>query len=126
MIGAMILMAAITLPPCPSTPNCVSTEGSGSQAITPFRYSGSADEAMRRLLAVLQSTPRTTIVSRDARSMKVEFRTRIFRFVDDALFVIDDDSKTIHFRSASRLGRSDFGVNRKRIEEIRGRFNGVG
>jgi uncharacterized protein (DUF1499 family) len=51
-----------------------------------------------------------------------EFTSAFFRFVDDVEFYFDDKAKTLHVRSASRIGRSDFGVNRKRIEELRSRF----
>jgi len=64
----------------------------------------------------------TLYLSRGPDAVRVEFRTRIFRFVDDAQFVFDDKAKTIHFRSASRIGSSDMGVNRRRMEEIRKAF----
>jgi uncharacterized protein (DUF1499 family) len=111
------------LPPCPSTPNCVATTAADRRhAIEPIRYEGSADGALRRLLEILRAMPRTTITSSDARSVRAEFRTRLLRFVDDALFVIDEPTRTIHFRSASRVGRSDLGVNRRRMEGIRTAF----
>lgn len=77
---------------------------------------------MRRLLAVLRAMPRTTVIDSGPSSLHVEFRTRILRFVDDAQFLFDDKVKTIHFRSASRIGYSDMGVNRRRMEEIRKAF----
>jgi uncharacterized protein (DUF1499 family) len=122
----LMVLAAVSappaLPPCPETPNCVSTQGKGKQAIAAFRYSGSSNAAMERLRAILEATPRTTIVKSSTSSMTVEFRTAIFRFTDDAIFLIDDRTKTIHFRSASRVGRSDLGVNRRRMEKLRERF----
>ena len=60
----------------------------------------------------------------DETYLHVEFTSRIFRFVDDVEFVFEDETKTIHFRSASRTGYSDFGVNRNRMEEIRRLLNG--
>jgi uncharacterized protein (DUF1499 family) len=113
----------VSLKPCPKTPNCVSTLATDERhAIAPFPFSGSAEEAMGRLLDILRAAPRTTIVVHDATSARVEFRTRVFRFVDDAHFVADPDAKVIHFRSASRLGAGDLGVNRKRMERLRARF----
>jgi uncharacterized protein (DUF1499 family) len=91
-------------------------------AIAPIPFTGSAEEAMRRLLDILRGAPRVRIVAQDATSVQVEFRTKFFRFVDDAYFVVDPEAKVIHFRSASRLGRGDFGVNRKRLEGLRARF----
>jgi uncharacterized protein (DUF1499 family) len=119
----LLLMAAITiLPPCPSTPNCVSTMATDAHAIAPMQYTTTRQEAMQRLLGILRSIPRTTIVATDEHSITVQFRTAVFRFVDDATFLFDDATNTIHFRSASRVGSSDFGVNRRRMESIRKAF----
>lgn len=126
MIPAMILTAAVAaapaLPPCPNKPNCVSTQATDAHAIAPIRYRSSQQEAMRRLLAVLRTMPRMTLVEAGPASVRAEFRTRLFRFVDDAQFLFDDKAKTIHFRSASRVGHSDLGVNRRRMEAIRKAF----
>lgn len=111
-----------SLAPCPRTPNCVSTQAAGTQAIEPFTNVGPKEGAMQRLLSVLEAMPRTTIVASDSGSVRAEFRTLLLRFTDDAIFVYDAATNTIHFRSASRLGRSDFGVNRRRMEEIRTRL----
>lgn len=120
MIPALIL--AVTLTPCPDKPNCVSTQATDAHAIAPIPYRSTQADAMQRLLAILRAMPRTTIVQSGADSVRVEFRTRVFGFVDDAQFAIDDKTKTIHFRSASRVGHSDLGVNRRRMEEIRKAF----
>ena len=77
---------------------------------------------MTRIVAIVGSMPRATIVERTPTTMRAEFRTRLFRFVDDVLFEIDEAKKTIEFRSASRVGRGDLGVNRKRLEAIRAAF----
>jgi uncharacterized protein (DUF1499 family) len=126
MIGGWLLMAALTgvsLPPCPNKPNCVSTQATQSRhAIEPIRYNGTAADAMAKLMAVLHEYPRTKITSHDATTVRAEFTTKLMRFVDDGMFIIDDASKVIHFRSASRIGYGDHGVNRDRMEEIRSRF----
>lgn len=92
----------------------------------PIRYTGSLEEARERLLRVLREHPRTTLVREENDYLKAECRSALFRFVDDVEFVFDDAGKWIHFRSASRLGRKDFGVNRKRMEEIRRAFEAAG
>lgn len=112
------------LAPCPKTPNCVSTqapEGS-SKRMDPIPYTGPLAQARQRMLQVLRDHPRTRIVQEDPDYLKAECRSRIFRFVDDVELLFDDGAKRIHFRSASRLGRKDFGVNRKRMETIRAAF----
>ncbi|HEX7707452.1 MAG TPA: DUF1499 domain-containing protein [Thermoanaerobaculia bacterium] len=125
-LGLLMVLAADsappTLPPCQRTPNCVSTHGKGTQAIAPFRYSGTGKVAMERLVAILEKMPRTTVISASPTSLTVEFKTAFFRFTDDAIFIIDDRTKTIQFRSASRVGRSDLGVNRRRMEKLRESF----
>ena len=114
------------LKPCPPTPNCVSTQATDkTHRIEPFPYRGSSAEAMARLAAVIEAMPRTKIVERGPHILRAEFRTFVFRFVDDAVFVPDEERKTIEFRSASRLGRSDLGVNRRRLEGIRDRLTGT-
>ncbi len=111
------------LPPCPNRPNCVSSQSDDpAHRIPPIPYAGERGQAMDRLEAVIRGMPRTAIVRRDEESLQVEFKTRVMGFVDDALFYFDDAEKTIHVRSASRIGYSDLGVNRKRIEEIRKRL----
>lgn len=108
------------LAPCPSSPNCVSTTAQDQEhAITPFRYEKSRAEAQEALKAVLRSLPRTKLVEEDESYQHYEFTSLLLRFVDDVEFLFDEATKTIHFRSASRTGHSDLGVNRRRMEEIR-------
>lgn len=104
---------------CPDTPNCVSTLAApGPQHMDPIPYKGQQEKARQRLLSVLHGMERTTIVKKEPDYIHAECRSRVFRFVDDVELVLDDDRKVIHFRSASRLGRGDFGVNRARMKQI--------
>ena len=119
----MAVVSGITLPPCPNKPNCVSTQASTPRhAIEPIRFTGTQEQAMAALLSVLREYPRTKITAHDSTTVRAEFTTRLMRFVDDGMFVIDDVATLIHFRSASRVGYGDHGVNRDRMEEIRARF----
>jgi uncharacterized protein (DUF1499 family) len=107
------------LMPCPASPNCVSTEAADpdrKMAPLPYRVDRPASHAL--ILAVIQGMPRTTIVTREERYIHAEFRSRLFGFVDDVEFVFDDDAALIRFRSASRTGYADMGVNRKRMEAV--------
>ncbi|MFZ4662782.1 MAG: DUF1499 domain-containing protein [Caldilineaceae bacterium] len=111
--------------PCPDSPNCVSTQAPPTDklhAIAPIAYTGDRDAAHQRLLAVIQAMPRATVITTEPEYIYAEFRSRLMSFVDDVEFYLDDAAKQIHFRSASRLGRGDLGVNRQRMEEIRRRF----
>jgi uncharacterized protein (DUF1499 family) len=108
---------------CPNSPNCVSTKALDAEhAIAPITYTSSRAEAMTKLMTVIKALPRTRIVTATDNYLHVEFTSAVFRFVDDVEFYLDESGKTIQFRSASRLGYSDMGVNRKRMEEIRRRF----
>lgn len=108
------------LAPCPSSPNCVSTQAQDEQhAITPLRYQKPRAAAKEALKAAVLSLPRTKLVDEDESYLHVEFTSRLLRFVDDVEFLFDDEARTIHFRSASRVGYGDFGANRRRMEEIR-------
>ncbi len=108
------------LRPCPSSPNCVSTQAQdGGHAIAPFRYRKSRAEAKEGLKEVLRSLPRAKLVEEDESYLHYEFTSLLLRFVDDVEFLFDDEAKTIHFRSASRTGYGDLGVNRARMEQVR-------
>jgi uncharacterized protein (DUF1499 family) len=88
-------------------------------AIAPYRYRKSRAEAKEALKDIVRSLPRTKLVEEEADYLRYEFTSLIIRFVDDVEFIFDDETKTVHFRSASRTGYGDFGVNRRRMEEIR-------
>jgi uncharacterized protein (DUF1499 family) len=68
---------------------------------------------------VIRFMPRTKLVEEDETYLHYEVTSLLFRFVDDVEFLFDDDTKTIHFRSASRTGYGDLGVNRTRMEQVR-------
>ena len=108
------------LAPCPSSPNCVSTQAPDKDhAIAPIRYRKSRAEAKEALKEVIRSLPRIQLVEEDEDYLHYEATSLLLRFVDDVEFLFDDDTKTIHFRSASRTGYGDLGVNRKRMEQVR-------
>ncbi len=91
----------------------------------PLSWTGELTPAKARLRqAVLAAGNATFVVEEDA-YWHIEFRSRLFRFVDDVEFLFDLAGKQIHVRSASRVGRSDLGVNRTRVEKIRALFNKV-
>ncbi|HLQ45277.1 MAG TPA: DUF1499 domain-containing protein [Planctomycetaceae bacterium] len=111
------------LAPCPASPNCVSTQAEDdAHRIAPIVYRSSKEDALRGLKSVLASWPRVTIVSEGPDYLHAEFRSVVFRFVDDVEFFIAPGERVIHFRSASRVGHSDLGVNRRRMELIREQF----
>ena len=126
--GAMpnLGMNSIELMPCPETPNCVSSQAVDEQHyIQAITYKGTHSEAHDRLLQIINSEKRTSILTTQANYIRVEFTSALFRFVDDVEFYFPQQQageKIIHVRSASRVGHSDLGANRKRIEHIRNQF----
>ena len=111
------------LSPCGPTPNCVSSQAADPRhALAPLAFTGDPASAFERLEQVLARLPRTRIVARTGDYLHAECASRIFRFVDDLEFLLDGPSRIIHVRSASRVGYSDFGVNRRRVETIRRLF----
>jgi uncharacterized protein (DUF1499 family) len=102
------------LAPCKRSPNCVSSQADPSDAehyIAPIR---GTMEAVRR---AVEASPRSRIIQEGKGYLYAEFRTKLLRYVDDVEFFFD--GRVIHVRSCSRLGRRDFGVNRKRVEALR-------
>ena len=108
---------------CPDSPNCVMTQAADvKHQIAPIPFEGSPDDAMKQLKAVIATIPRMIIVSETLNYIHAEVTSLTFRFTDDVEFAIDAEAKVIHFRSASRVGRSDLGINRARMERIRSAF----
>ena len=108
---------------CPEKPNCVSTKNSYSTTyIEPIRYDGSRAEAKKLLLLTLESFGVSSVKNEKDNFIYVEFVSKIFGFVDDVEFYFNKPG-VIEFRSASRIGYSDLGVNRNRMESIRSKFN---
>ena len=113
------------LSPCPSSPNCVcSQEADALHQIAPLTYSTSPAQAMADLKRIIQAQPKTQIVTESANYLYAEFTSGLMGFVDDVEFYLDEAAGVIQVRSASRLGKSDLGVNRKRIEMIRSQLTG--
>lgn len=108
---------------CPQSPNCVSTQAlDEAHRIDPIPFGGSPAAALASCREVLASMPRSRIVKESGNYLRVEFRSRLFRFVDDVEIYVDPAQHLIQLRSASRLGYSDLGVNRQRMEQFRARF----
>lgn len=109
---------------CPSSPNCVSSQADDERhRIAPLTFSGDPDTAFIRLKLVLERRGDTTIIEDKPGYLSVELRTTLF--VDDGEFLLDRSRSAIQVRSASRLGYSDLGKNRSRMEEIRTQFSAL-
>ncbi len=114
------------LNPCPSSPNCVSSQAPSDDKehfIEPLKYASGMEKAKDSLVKAINSMKRSKIIIQKDNYLYAEFTSALLRFVDDVEFYFDDAKKIIHVRSASRLGYGDMGVNRKRVEELRKLFN---
>ncbi|EOQ96548.1 PF07386 family protein [Leptospira wolbachii serovar Codice str. CDC] len=106
---------------CPQTPNCISSFASPTDKEhyrSPVPYKKPLKDAYLVLKGKLEVSSRTKIIQENPNYIYAEFTSRIMRYVDDVEFYFDEKNKLLHFRSASRLGKSDLGVNRNRIELI--------
>jgi uncharacterized protein (DUF1499 family) len=110
---------------CPASPNCVSSRAADEgHRIAPLAFTGEPDKAFARLKEVITSRSDATVTAEKPGYLQVELRTTFF--VDDAVFLLDRQAGVIQVRSASRLGYSDLGKNRSRMEEIRSQFTRAG
>jgi uncharacterized protein (DUF1499 family) len=110
------------LPPCPSSPNCVSShDPDPARRVDPIPFAGTTAEARAAIEAAVRSFPRAVVTGSSGMEVRAEFRS-LLGFVDDVEFRIDEAAGVIHVRSASRAGYWDFGVNRRRVEAIREAF----
>ena len=114
------------LMPCPKTPNCVNSQAEDKEHyVQPIYFSGTQQEAKRLFLQLIESEKRANILTTNENYIRIEFTSPLFRFVDDVEFYFSEkqtNKTVIHIRSASRVGYSDLGANRKRIEKIRSFF----
>jgi uncharacterized protein (DUF1499 family) len=108
---------------CPGTPNCVcSIDTDRIHGIDPITFHGTQEEAEEKIKHVIATMERSKIVKSTGDYVHAEFKSKLFGFVDDVEFFIDEKGGLIQVHSESRTGIYDFGVNRKRVEEIRHRF----
>jgi uncharacterized protein (DUF1499 family) len=110
------------LAPCPNKPNCVSSDHKGkSPEIEPLAFKEKPEAAWEKLKTTVIAIG-GNIEKDDNAYLWATFRSKIFRFVDDMEFRMDTKNKVIHLRSASRVGYSDMGVNKRRVEKLRSKF----
>ena len=112
------------LAPCPSSPNCVSSYSQDAEhGIPSLSYDSEPQTAIANLKQIIELMPRTKVVKEDEDYLYTEFTSKIMGYVDDVEFYVDKEANAIQVRSASRLGESDLGVNRERVESIREKLN---
>jgi len=110
-----------------STPNCVSSQADASDTehyIAPIKFQGNAVDAIAAARRAVEGMERARVVRHEGNYLYAEFKSRLLGFVDDVEFTYDEKAGLLHVRSASRLGRKDFGVNRARVEALRSVIEG--
>ena len=113
---------------CPVQPNCVSsTDSRPGQRVDPIGLDGNShgDEVMAKVKQAASSLPGGRLVAQDSSYCRFVFTSRWLRFRDDMEFQLEDGTGLLHIRSASRVGYSDLGVNRRRVETFRKRFRAI-
>jgi uncharacterized protein (DUF1499 family) len=115
-------------PPVAASWNSVSSQAARHphteyHEIAPLHYQGDGNAAFSRLAAIVKVMPGATVITSEPGYLYAEFQTPLLKFVDDVEFLLDQPAGAIQMRSASRLGRKDFGANRKRLEAVRQRFD---
>lgn len=106
------------LAPCPGTPNCVNSQSDDAQSkIAPL-----PGVSIAEVKKVVTAMAGATVIEETDNYLYAEFKSKLMGYVDDVEFYLDSNTNSIQVRSASRLGKSDLGVNRKRIEEIRSKL----
>ena len=112
------------LTPCPERPNCVcSQDPKDSHRVEPIALAGELgedlDAAWRKAKALVAAWPRSVLLEETPEYVRYQCASLVFRFKDDIELLLDRDQKLIHVRAGARVGYSDMGVNRKRVEKLR-------
>ncbi|PSB09205.1 DUF1499 domain-containing protein [Pleurocapsa sp. CCALA 161] len=102
---------------CPRTPNCVNSQSDDAQS----KIDALPGVSIAEIKKVVTGMEGTTIVEEKDNYLYAEFKSKLMGYVDDVEFYLDN-ANAVQVRSASRLGKSDLGVNRKRVEEIRSKL----
>ena len=118
-IGDVMADPSTRIQPCPKSPNCVCSDAVDDHAIAAFELATDPQQTWQKLHDYLKQQSAYTLIEIQDDYLRAEARTRLLRFVDDVEFELREEAGIIAVRSASRVGYSDLGANRRRIEKIR-------
>lgn len=108
--------------PCPSTPNCVSSQADVTDTEhyeAPLPYTIGSKGVIPIVANLVKEGPRSEIMTQTDRYIHATYKSAIFRFVDDVEFLVDPKTKNLHIRSLARMGTGDMGVNRRRVRDLK-------
>ncbi len=109
---------------CPDKPNCVVSFdfGENKNFLEPIKSEEDPERIKEKILGIVSKDKSAKIVEQNTGYLRAEYKSSLFSFVDDVEFWFEQPG-VVHFRSASRLGYSDLGANKDRIESIRFKFH---
>lgn len=109
------------LNPCPDSPNCVGSlyAKDENHFMKPIAYQVSRAKMQQILLNLLKDKKQVEVLQVQENYIHSTFTVSIFKFIDDVEFYLPAEEKLIHFRSASRVGYSDLGANKRRLEKLK-------
>ncbi len=106
--------------PCPKSPNCISSDATDSKHKTsPFKLNSIHADSWKAIYKAVDDLPNTKIVTFNDKYLHAECSSAFFGFVDDLQLHLRNNKKSVAVKSAARLGHSDFGVNQKRVDQLR-------
>jgi uncharacterized protein (DUF1499 family) len=109
---------------CPNAPKCVSTQSKDERhRMEPISFSGRVQDAQSTIISIIKGMKNSEIITVSEDYVYAQFRSSVFRFIDDVEFYFNAQKKLIHFRSSARFGYYDWKVNRKRMEYVVEEFN---
>ena len=115
------------LRPCPSSPNCVSSLAhDGDHQVPALQLQVEPEQSWQQVNSIITALPRTRIVTVTNEYLHAECRSAVFGFTDDLELQLRPEEGRIEVRSLARLGYYDFGVNRKRVEQLRLKLHEAG
>jgi len=118
--GDLLNLVTDNLAECPERPNCVYTKAQDTKhVIKPFHLNGDPIVSWDAIRTIIGNMPRNKIITTTDRYLHVECKSRLFGFIDDLELQLNPANGKIEIRSASRIGFSDLGVNRRRVENLR-------
>jgi uncharacterized protein (DUF1499 family) len=110
--------------PCNNRWNCALTQRVNGQqpSLDPIYYTGSRKNAIDLLKDVLAQFERVNLILESDNYLHVTVTSKVWKFIDDVEFYFPEGENVIHMRSASRVGKHDLGVNKRRLKKIRRLF----
>lgn len=116
-------MMTKSLKPLTGSPNGVATKSSfEALRMDPLPYGKNRAQTVEAVKMVMGQMPRTVLADETHDQLHYVVSSKVMRFKDDVEFLFDDEMKQVEFRSSARVGHYDFGVNRKRMEEVSERY----